>query len=147
MKDHDLKEICGTDVALYIVFLRLSAKFFAWVTVFNCAVLIPLYILGYPERPSEVQDINGNTSLVSLITMMNVTGNTNKVIIIYFIMNAFYVIASFIFMYFYWRRSLEWRYKKHSHKESFHDHDIALHSIMITNLNKQIDIDTMNEHL
>jgi hypothetical protein len=48
MKDHDLKEICGTDVALYIVFLRLSAKFFAWLTVFNCAVLIPLYVTGYP---------------------------------------------------------------------------------------------------
>lgn len=54
MKDNDLKEICGTDVALYIVFLRLSAKFFAWLTVFNCAVLIPLYILGYPATPGEV---------------------------------------------------------------------------------------------
>ena len=54
MKDHDLKEICGTDVALYIVFLRLSAKFFAWLTVFNCAVLIPLYVTGYPGSEAEV---------------------------------------------------------------------------------------------
>jgi hypothetical protein len=54
IKDHDLKLICGTDVALYIVFLRLSAKFFAWITVFNCAVLIPIYIMGYPESDSEV---------------------------------------------------------------------------------------------
>ena len=27
------------------------------------------------------------------------------------------------------------------------DHDIALHSIMITNLDKRIDLETMNEHL
>lgn len=79
--------------------------------------------------------------------MMNVTGNSQKVIIIYFVMSGFYVTASFVFMYFYWRRSLEWRYKKHSHKEKFQDHDIALHSIMLTNLNKSIDIETMNEHL
>ena len=62
-------------------------------------------------------------------------------------MSGFYVLASFIFMYFYWRRSLEWRYKKHSHQEKFMDHDIALHSIMITNLDKRIDLETMNEHL
>ena len=79
--------------------------------------------------------------------MMNVTGNQQKVILIYFIMSTFYVVAAFIFMYFYWRRSLEWRYKKHSHKEKFMDHDIALHSIMVTHLDKNIDMETMNEHL
>jgi heme/copper-type cytochrome/quinol oxidase subunit 3 len=79
--------------------------------------------------------------------MMNVTGNDKKVITIYFIMTAFYVFASFIFMYFYWRRSLEWRYKKHSHQDRFMDHDVALHSIMVSNLNKSLDMETINEHL
>lgn len=147
IKDKDLKLICGTDVALYIVFLRLSAKFFAWLTVFNCAILIPIYLTGYPETQADVQDINGDTSLVALITIMNITGHKEKVTIVYFLMTSFYVFAAFIFMYFYWRRSLEWRYKKHSHKDKFMDHDIALHSIMVTNLEKDVDLETMNEHL
>ena len=134
IKDNDLKLICGTDVALYIVFLRLSAKFFAILTILNCAIFMPIYITGYPANENDVKDKEGRTSLISLITIINITGYKEKVMAIYVLMTSIYVLCVFGFMYFYWKRSVEWRYKKHSHKDKFMDHDIALHSIMITNL-------------
>lgn len=48
IKDQDLKLICGTDAALYIVFQRLAAKFFAILTIVNFAVFVPIYITGSP---------------------------------------------------------------------------------------------------
>lgn len=50
-------------------------------------------------------------------------------------------------MYFYWKRSVEWRYKKHSHKQQFVDHDIALHSIIVSNINTQLDMETSRNNL
>lgn len=134
-------------MALYIVFLRLSAKFFAWLTVFNFAVLVPIYLTGYPESEKDVQDSNGDTALIALLTEMNITGHKEKVTAVYFLMTGVYVASALIFMFFYWKRSVQWRYKKHSHKDKFMDHDIALHSIMITNLDKEVDLETMQENL
>jgi hypothetical protein len=54
IKDKDLKLICGTDVALFIVFQRLAAKFFAVVTIINFAVFIPIYLTGDPVHPYDV---------------------------------------------------------------------------------------------
>lgn len=46
--------ICGTDVALYIVFQRIAAKFFLVLTIINFAVFIPIYITGYPENETDI---------------------------------------------------------------------------------------------
>ena len=56
IEDKDLKLICGTDVALFIVFQRLAAKFFAFITIINFAVFIPIYLTGDPIYPHDVQD-------------------------------------------------------------------------------------------
>jgi hypothetical protein len=109
--------ICGTDVALFIVFQRLAAKFFFIVSIVNFAVFIPMYVTGYPSDENDVKDVNGNTSLVTLITIMNISGNFIKVKMVYFLMFSIYLALALGFIYFYWKRSVEWRYKKHSHKQ------------------------------
>lgn len=77
--------------------------------------------------------------MVSLITVMNITGSFPKLITVYVLELAFYTIGAFIFMFFYWKKSLQWRYESHSHSSSkFLEHDVALHSIMLTNLDETI---------
>lgn len=49
--DDELKIICGTDGALYLVFNRYAARLFGVITVLNCAVLIPTYITGDNPGP------------------------------------------------------------------------------------------------
>jgi hypothetical protein len=44
--DDELKVICGTDGALYLVFLRYACKFFAVIAIMNCLVIVPIYIFG-----------------------------------------------------------------------------------------------------
>lgn len=78
---------------------------------------------------------------MSLITIINISGSFYKVKMVYFIMFTGYLFLALGFMYFYWKRSVEWRYKKHSHKQQFMDHDIALHSIMVSNINTKLSMD------
>ncbi len=54
MKDKDLKLICGTDVALYIVFQRLAAKFFLIVTILNFGAIVPIYLTGNPANETDI---------------------------------------------------------------------------------------------
>lgn len=49
--DEELKVICGTDGALYLVFLRYAAKFFAIITVMNFLVVLPIYAFGHSKAP------------------------------------------------------------------------------------------------
>lgn len=58
-----------------------------------------------------------------------------------------YTVCAFVFMYFYWKKSNKWRYKEHRHDEKFLDHDIALHSLMITNLPTEVSLNTMSKRL
>ena len=44
--DQEMKVICGTDGALYVVFNRFAAKFFALISVLNFLVIIPIYFAG-----------------------------------------------------------------------------------------------------
>lgn len=48
VSDEDLKLVCGTDSALYLVFIRYAGRFFALITILNFAVFIPVYITGEP---------------------------------------------------------------------------------------------------
>ena len=59
-------------------------------------------------------------------------------------MYSLYTIGAFVLLFLYWRKSMNWRYKKHSHSKEFYDPDIALHSIMVTNLNRGIPLKKMN---
>lgn len=46
--DDDLREICGTDCALYLVFIRLVAQCFLLLNVNNLLICVPMYLTGDP---------------------------------------------------------------------------------------------------
>lgn len=106
INDEDLKVICGTDGALYIVFVRYAALLFLMISVFNMLLFVPIYASGSPSSPKEVQDANGKLSIVSLITIMNITGKEGKVLTVYVLMMIFYTFMAFAFMFFYWNKSM-----------------------------------------
>lgn len=49
--DAKLQKLCGTDIALYIVFLRFSSKFFLVVSLIN-VISVSLFVTGDPP-PKE----------------------------------------------------------------------------------------------
>jgi hypothetical protein len=54
--DEELRMICGTDCALYLVFERYAAYFFAIVAVINMIVFIPLYLTGNRDDKSMLSE-------------------------------------------------------------------------------------------
>lgn len=47
ISDSKLVELCGTDAALYLIFLRYSSNFFGMISIINIGFLF-LYISGDP---------------------------------------------------------------------------------------------------
>jgi len=56
ISDEEMKQICGTDAALFIIFVRYASYFFAISAIFGFAVLVPLYVTGAPAKPVLVYD-------------------------------------------------------------------------------------------
>jgi hypothetical protein len=48
ISDEEMKQICGTDAALFIIFVRYSSYFFGISALFGFAVLVPIYATGDP---------------------------------------------------------------------------------------------------
>ena len=47
ISDEKLVKLCGTDAALYLVFLRYCSNFFGMISIINIAFLV-LYVSGNP---------------------------------------------------------------------------------------------------
>jgi len=109
--DEDLKVICGTDSALYLVFLRLCALFFGIVTTLNGLILIPLYLTGDADSDIFNED---EISLLERITLINISARFEKVafsfvFIFLYAGLAFYMLALYNF------KSRKWSVHTHSH--------------------------------
>ena len=52
LDDEDLKIICGTDCALFLVCERYAAYFFSYVTIINLFIFIPIYLTGNRDDKS-----------------------------------------------------------------------------------------------
>ena len=76
-----MQAICGTDYALYLIFLRSSAYLLLVITVFNAVVIVPLYVTGDP-MPSDDWKAN-DLSKMNVATVLNVTGTQPKMIFAY----------------------------------------------------------------
>ena len=94
-----------------------------------------------------MQDDKERPIILALLTVMNITNNEDKVLAIFVIMMVSFTVSAYVFMFFYWKMSADWRYRKHSHKEKFMDYDIALHSLMITNLPTEVNMPSMSKKI
>ena len=100
LDDDKLQEICGTDYTLYLIFLRFSSVLLFVITLFNCVVMVPLYVTGDP-MPSDDYHLVETMSSMNAATILNVTGTKGKMIFSYIVAIiiiptiAFYMIYAF----------------------------------------------------
>lgn len=132
ISDEDLKLISGADAALYVIFNRYAAIFFLAMSLFNCAVLMPLYGTGDPSRQELVQDPETQQVItLLLITALNATGDTAKMVGAFVLVLGLYSAGTLAFMFLYWKRSLAWRFKELPQSASFREGDVALHCVRV----------------
>ena len=81
VSDNKVKELCGSDAALYLAFLRMSSKFFLTISAINCGVLY-LYLTG--KNNSDKIGAKDSYAMKAL-TILNITGVTWKVFIVYLV--------------------------------------------------------------
>ncbi len=79
------------------------------------------------------------------VTVINVSANDAKVAGTFSLIVILTSSMSFMMCFFYWKKSSQWKYRKHSHQEKFLDYDIALHSLMIEGIPKNIPYLVINE--
>jgi Late exocytosis, associated with Golgi transport len=106
---------------LYIIFNRYAAIFFLFLTLFNCLVLVPIYVTGSPSKREEVEDKEHQTIVIALLTSINISGNPAKQVAVFVMMMVTCTAGAFLLMFFYWQKSMQWRYRNHSHQEPFYD--------------------------
>lgn len=132
MNDDQLKTICGTDYALYLIFLRYSAFLLFVINIFNAAVIVPIYLTGEPMPTDDYHLIEGMSNM-NAATVLNVTGTRWKMIFAYvcalvlvpFI--AFFMIFTFRQKYYTWKRGI-------NPMEDFKDIEISHYAIEVRNL-------------
>ncbi len=118
-----------------MIFNRYAALFFGVVSLFNCLVMIPIYATGDPSDPALLRDESSRQVIqLLLITIANATGNSAKVAAAFIMNTALYTTACLIFIYFYWKRSLSWRFHDLPKEAKFREADVALHAIWVTNI-------------
>jgi hypothetical protein len=116
-----MKGIAGTDSALYVLFLKHAALFFLGISVINLVFFLPLYATGYPIDANLVTDNQGIRSFICRITALNISGSKAKLTLAFTTLFAVYTVGSFAMLFSYWKKSMEWSEKKHSHEEKFLD--------------------------
>lgn len=105
-----MKIISGTDGALYIIYLRYAAIFFAALAIINLLIVLPIYATGDPEPVKDSKKSN-QMSALAIITILNITARPTKVVIVFGILFFVYSFLALWFVYIYWRKSAEWRYR------------------------------------
>ena len=148
ISDEEMKQICGTDAALYIIFVRYAAYFFGIAAIFGFAVLVPIYATGDPEKPSLVYDETARMKIaLLLISIVNCTKIQAKVATSFGIILIFYTSAIFFFLFLFWKRSLRWRFREIKQGHSYSDAEIAQQSIFISHLQQTVSMQMMKTRI
>lgn len=78
--DKKVSEICGTDVALYLVFLRYSSNLFGAIALFN-VIMVILYLTGSPLDDDDFRQAHLKVQhALQALTILNITANSPKIV-------------------------------------------------------------------
>jgi hypothetical protein len=84
-------------------------------------LFLPIYVTGKPSKQQDIEDNNQNTVVIALLTAINISGSKDKQLAVFVLMMLGYTTSAFFLMYLYWKKSMNWRNRKHSHQEPFFD--------------------------
>lgn len=78
--DFKLQKICGTDIALYLIWLRYCSMFFMALSLINI-VIITIYVSGNPVMSTDEEK---DESILQVLTILNIQDNKVAVVSIFF---------------------------------------------------------------
>lgn len=103
--------------------------------------MVPIYATGPPSDPAIIFDKTSNMTIsLLLISVVNCTGNMEKISASFAIIIAFYTAGTFYFMFRFWKLSLSWRIKDYEPSKLYNDADIAQQSIFVTGIPMKIPL-------
>ena len=112
LDDDQLKEICGTDYALYLIFLRMTSFLLLGITLFNSIVMVPIYLTGEPMASDDYRLID-TMSNMNAATVLNITATHPKMIFAYICAiivipaSALLMVYSFRKKYYSWKKKID----------------------------------------
>ena len=80
-------KLCGTDGALYLLYLKYASQYCIIVSFFNVAILIPIFMTGDSFAGTDSGQIA--VSELDRLTINNIRGDRNKLVSV-LIMTLFY---------------------------------------------------------
>ena len=81
--DELVQKVCGSDAALYLVFLRDSALFFGIIAILN-VVFIFIFATGQPNEEDNFNLHSDKMSAMQALTILNITATPWKVYLCFF---------------------------------------------------------------
>jgi hypothetical protein len=97
----ELAENCGLEASLYIMFIKYSAWFFAFVSVLTCSVLLPAYWTG---TSTGVQSPHHRFTLLNAIYDVNIHFYV-------FVVTVAIGVSGHVFVYMYRTNAEDWTHK------------------------------------
>ncbi len=132
--ESEIRRCCGLEAYLYLMFVRFSAYYFAFVSVFSGSILLPTYLLG------ETNDAELQNSLES-ITLLNALGKPKKMWIV-FAVTVVIGISGHLFVYLYQSTIKIKRLKyEEQRNDTISEKTIREHTLLITGVNNELSAD------
>jgi hypothetical protein len=123
MNIEQVRTICNYDAYIYIFYLRMSAYFFAILTVLNSACLV-IYLYVDPEHDRDL-------SYLQRLTILSMYNSKTKIMCIY-VMTIINSIAGYIFLYLFMKIFQKTEFQ--DYKEDYGDIDVSKTTVMVHNI-------------
>jgi hypothetical protein len=123
MNIEQVRTICNYDAYIYIFYLRMSAYFFAILTVLNSACLV-IYLYVDPEHDRDL-------SYLQKLTILSMYNSKTKIMCIY-VMTIINSIAGYIFLYLFMKIFQKTEFQ--DYKEDYGDIDVSKTTVMVHNI-------------
>ena len=133
ISDDALLKICGTDYALYLIFLRMTSWLLFFITLFNGIIMVPIYLTGEP-MPSDDYKTVDSISEMSAATVLNITLTSSKMIFTYISAIVIVPAVALFMIYKFRERYYLWKKPIDPAKQAFKDIDIASYAVEVRNL-------------
>lgn len=123
------------------MFVRASAKFFLFVSVFSCSILVPTYTYG------EIDDDTQFSNSLDRYTLLNALGKPMKMWIV-FTVTVIIGISGHLFVYFVQKRNKDASIKyEEATKLNVSERTLRKHSLFISGVNNELSADEVVKFL
>lgn len=77
--DENLQKICGTDAAMYLIYLKYCSYFFGSIAILN-VIFIGIFLTGEPLAEDDFRQHKDTMFAMQALTILNISGSNWKVL-------------------------------------------------------------------